>query len=85
MLQAAIENEIAEYIERFKDERDLRDRRLVVRNGSLPEREIVTGIGLLRVKQPRIYDKREGKAFTSKILPRYMRRVPSIDALVPVL
>jgi transposase-like protein len=85
MLQAAIENEIAEYIERFKDERDLRDRRLVVRNGSLPEREIVTGIGLLRVKQPRIYDKREGKAFTSNILPRYMRRVPSIDALVPVL
>ena len=85
MLQAAIENEIAEYIERFKDESDLRDRRLVVRNGSLPEREIVTGIGLLRVKQPRIYDKREGKAFTSNILPRYMRRVPSIDALVPVL
>jgi transposase-like protein len=85
MLQAAIENEIAEYIERFKDERDLRDRRLVVRNGSLPEREIVTGIGPLRVKQPRIYDKREGKAFTSNILPRYMRRVPSIDALVPVL
>lgn len=85
MLQAAIENEITEYIERFKDERDLRDRHLVVRNGSLPEREIVTGIGLLRVKQPRIYDKREGKAFTSNILPRYMRRVPSIDALVPVL
>ena len=85
MLQAAIENEITEYIERFKNERDLRDRRLVVRNGSLPEREIVTGIGPLRVKQPRIYDKREGKAFTSNILPRYMRRVPSIDALVPVL
>jgi transposase-like protein len=85
MLQAAIENEITEYIERFKDERDLRDRHLVVRNGSLPEREIVTGIGPLRVKQPRIYDKREGKAFTSNILPRYMRRVPSIDALVPVL
>ena len=85
MLQAAIENEITEYIERFKDERDLRDRHLVVRNGSLPEREIVTGIGPLRVKQPRIYDKREGKAFTSNILPRYMRRVPSIDALMPVL
>jgi len=85
MLQAAVENEITEYIERFKDERDLRDRRLVVRNGSLPEREIVTGIGPLRVKQPRIYDKREGKAFTSNILPRYMRRVPSIDALIPVL
>ena len=41
MLQAAIENEIAEYIERFKNETDSRNRRLVVRNGSLPERDIV--------------------------------------------
>ena len=85
MLQVAIENEIGEYIERFKGAKDIRGRRLVVRNGSLPEREIVTGIGLLEVKQPRIHDKREGEAFTSTILPRYIRRVPSIDALIPAL
>lgn len=85
MLQAAIENEVGEYIERFKDARDIRGRRLVVRNGSLPGREIVTGIGPLQVKQPRIHDKREGEAFSSDILPRYIRRVPSIDALIPVL
>jgi putative transposase len=85
MLQAAIENEVGEYIERFKEARDIRGRRLVVRNGSLPGREIVTGIGPLQVKQPRIHDKREGEAFSSGILPRYMRRVPSIDALIPVL
>ncbi len=34
---------------------------------------------------PRVHDKREGKAFRSAILPRYMRRAPSIDALIPAL
>lgn len=85
MLQAAIENEIAEYIERFKYEKDSANRRLVVRNGSLPARAIVTGIGPLRVQQPRVLDRREGESFTSNILPRYMRRVASIDALIPAL
>ena len=85
MLQAAIENEVAEYIERFRHERDTQGRRLVVRNGSLPQRAIVTGVGSLKVKQPRIHDKRAGETFTSAILPRYMRRVPSIDALIPFL
>lgn len=85
MLQAAIENEVAEYIDRFKTETDLQGHRLVVRNGSLPKREIITGIGPLPMKQPRIRDKRAGKYFTSNILPRYMRRVPSIDALIPFL
>ena len=85
MLQAAIENEVSEYIDRFKTETDLQGHRLVVRNGSLPKREIITGIGPLPMKQPRIRDKRAGKYFTSNILPRYMRRVPSIDALIPFL
>eukprot|EP01106_Pelomyxa_sp_JSP_P007992 TRINITY_DN22972_c0_g1_i1.p1 TRINITY_DN22972_c0_g1~~TRINITY_DN22972_c0_g1_i1.p1 ORF type:complete len:362 (-),score=26.49 TRINITY_DN22972_c0_g1_i1:43-1128(-) len=58
---------------------------MVVRNGSSPERDIITGIGPLTLRRPRINDKRKGEAFTSSILPRYMRRVPSIDTLVPVL
>jgi transposase-like protein len=37
------------------------------------------------VKQPRVRDKREGKSFTSAILPRYMRRVPSLNNLIPIL
>ncbi len=50
-----------------------------------PERSLVTGIGPLTVRQPRVHDKREGESFTSAILPRYMRRVPTIDKLLPVL
>lgn len=82
MLQSAIEIEVAEYIERLKTERNSRSRCLVVRNGFMPSREIVTGVGPLAVRQPRVRDKRAGETITSNILPRYMRRVPSVDALI---
>ena len=85
LLQAAIEHEIAEYIERCTHIKDDKGHRMVVRNGRLPERLLVTGVGPLKVRQPRVHDKREGESFTSSILPRYMRRVPTVDKLLPVL
>lgn len=85
MLQSAIENEVAEYIEVHAKIRDENGHRKIVRNGHLPQRELVTGIGAIKVSQPRINDKREEERFTSKILPPFMRRVPSIDALIPCL
>ena len=45
LLQAAIENEVIDYIQFHKDRRDEDGQRLVVRNGHLPEREIVSGVG----------------------------------------
>jgi transposase-like protein len=84
-LQQAIQNEVAEYLAKHGELRDERGRRLVVGNGSLPERELVTGIGKVRIRQPRVRDAREGERFTSRILPPYMRRVPSVDALIPAL
>ncbi len=85
MLQAAIEEEVAAYIEAHQDLRDEHGHRLVVRNGHMPEREVLTGAGPLTVKKPRVDDRREGQRFTSAILPPYMRRSPSIDALIPGL
>lgn len=85
LLQQAIENEVAEYLERFQGQTDGQGRRLVVRNGTLPARELVSGIGPLGIRQPRVRDRREGEDFSSNILPRYMRRVPSVDNLIPVL
>jgi len=85
LLQAAIENEVAEYVERFKELKNEKGHRMVVRNGSSPERMLATGVGSLKIRQPRVHDKREGASFTSSILPRYMRRVPTIDKLLPVL
>lgn len=85
MLQKAIEIEVAEYIERHTGIQQANGHRLVVRNGHLPERELVTGIGPVKVRQPRVNDRRRGRRFTSRILPPYMRRVPSIDVLIPCL
>lgn len=79
LLQAAIENEIIEYIQFHQDRRDEDGQRLVVRNGHLPEREIVSGVGPIKVRQPRVRH-RDGGQFSSAILPKYMRRTPSVDA-----
>ena len=39
----------------------------------------------MQVKQPRVNDKRPGQKFTSSILPPYMRKSPTLEALIPVL
>jgi hypothetical protein len=62
--------------------------REVVRNGHLPERSILTGIGPVRVKQPRVHDRRpaaEQERFSSKILPPYLRKTRSVEELIPWL
>ena len=86
MLQEAIEAEVADYLDRHQGERDARSgHRLVVRNGALPAREILSSLGPIPVEQPRVRDRREGRKFTSAILPPYLRRAPSLEALIPTL
>lgn len=85
MLQAALIAEADEVVRQFSHVLDEAGRRVVVRNGYLPEREVVTGVGPLPVKKPRVRDRSGERKFTSKILPSFMRRVPSVDALIPVL
>ena len=86
MLQRAIEAEVAEYTEKHQALIDSETgHRLVVRNGRMPAREIQSGMGPIGIQQPRVHDRRPGQKFTSHILPPYMRRVPSIEALVPIL
>lgn len=85
LLDLTIRDEVEAYIERHKDLRDEAGRRLVVRNGSLPERELASGLGPIPVRQPRVHDRRPGCRFTSAILPPYLRRLPTVDALIPAL
>jgi len=89
MLQLAMENEIAEFVAKHLELTDESGRKVVRRNGYMPAREILTGMGPLEIKQPRVDDRALGKyvqqRFTSNILPRYLRRIPSIDNLIPVL
>lgn len=85
MLQQAIENEVSEYLERHVHDRDEQGHRLVVRNGRLPQRQIMTSTGAVQIHQPRVHDQRPDQKFVSKLLPPYLRRTPSLDALVPAL
>jgi len=89
-LQAALEEEVDRFLQRFGQFRDLKGHRMAVRNGYLPERTILSGIGPLNIRQPRVDDRKlreaeGGEKFSSAILPRFMRRMPSIEGLIPVL
>ena len=83
MLMMALETEIAAYIGHHRNERDADGRRLVVRNGKAKSRAVICGAGTLKVRAPRVNDRRldeEGKRqrFTSQLLPPYMRRSPQV-------
>jgi len=89
MLQAALEAEIEDHISRYQAMVDESGKQAVVRNGYQPERTILTGAGPIPVRRPRVDDRlldTVGKErFTSRILPKFMRRAASIDTLIPVL
>jgi transposase-like protein len=91
MIATALEAEVADYIERFADERDEDGRRLVVRNGRARERKLTVGSGTVAVRAPRVNDRRvdedtgERQKFSSRILPAYARRSPKVNDVLPVL
>lgn len=90
LLAAALEAEVETYLAAYSHLRDESGHRQVVRNGHCPERSVQTPIGDVPVKRPRVNDRRtdaEGARirFTSQILPPYLRRSKSIEALLPWL
>src|SRR6201984_1172790 len=89
LLTQAVEAEVAEFLARHADLRTETGHRRVVRHGHLPEREIMTGIGPVAVRQPRVGDRAgtEGARmrYSTSILPRYARRSQSLEVLIPIL
>jgi transposase-like protein len=91
MIATALEAEVADYVERFADERDRDGKRLVVRNGRARERRVTVGSGTVAIRAPRVNDKRveedsgERQRFSSRILPAYARRSPKVNDVLPVL
>ena len=91
LLTQAVETEVAEFLAKHADLRTEDGRARIVRHGHLPEREVMTGIGPVAVRQPRVRD-READAesgerirFTPAILPPYARRSRSLEVLIPIL
>jgi len=91
LLAQAVEAEVADFLAKHVGLRTEDGRQRLVRHGHLPEREVMTGIGPVAVRQPRVRD-REAAAgdpgrirFTPGILPPYLRRSKSIETLLPIL
>jgi transposase-like protein len=91
LLAQAVEAEVAGFLAKHAECKTEDGRARIVRHGHLPEREVMTGIGPVPVKQPRVRDRGAtaddpGRIrFSPTILPPYMRRSKSIETLLPIL
>ena len=54
LLAQAVELEVTDFIGRYADLKTAAGRQRLVRHGHLPKREIMTGIGPVAVRQPRV-------------------------------
>lgn len=101
LLVQSIDSEVDDWIARHAAAKDACGRQAVVRNGHHPTRTLVTGIGPVEVRQPRVLDRRivgtndAGESidaagqpverFRSSILPPYLRKTKAIEELIPWL
>jgi putative transposase len=90
LLAQAVEAEAEAFLAEMRDLRLPDGRERLVRHGHGPERLVQTGIGPVPVRRVKLRDRGGGPdgariRFASTILPRWARRTPSLDALLPVL
>ena len=75
LIAEALDAELSATLAQFADYKGEACHRHVVRNGYLPEREGLTGIGPVSVQAPKIRDHSDARIkFTSALLPPYFRR-----------
>lgn len=86
VIQRAIEAELGQLLEDYANVKTLGGKQAVVRNGYLPERDILTGAGPVTVKVPKVRDRTgSGVKFNSAIVPPYVRKSPRVSAALPWL
>ena len=86
LLHDAVEAELATYLAEHAGERDARGRRYMVRNGYLPARALLTGLGEVPIRVPKTRDRAgRGRHFTSALLPPYIKRTASVERVLPWL
>ena len=86
IIRQAVEAELGAFLEEHADAHDARGRRAVVRNGYLPSREVLTGVGPVRVQVPRTRDRSgAGRCFRSELLPPYLKKTRRVEAVLPWL
>ena len=85
MIAEALQLEVDEHVHRMRQLRDEEAHALVVRTGRARERTLTLGAGVVKIRAPRVHDRRPGHCFSSRILPPYMRRSPRLEEALPVL
>ncbi len=90
ILSEALELEMEIFMKEYQSYRLSDGRQRVVRHGYHQDREIQTGIGSISVKVPRSKDRQSTSSeerirFSSKLIPPYLRKSKSIEALIPWL
>ena len=85
LIAKALQEEVNAYLSDTNETKNGNGNRLVVRNGVGKERTILPGTGEIKIKAPRVNDRRVGEKFTSSILPPYMRKCPNVESVLPIL
>jgi transposase-like protein len=86
LIRQAVEAELAELLAQYTHLTDAQGRAAVVRNGYLPQREILTGLGPVSVQVPKVRSRtQEPVTFRSSLVPPYVRRAKTVEAALPWL
>jgi transposase-like protein len=91
MLAAALEAEVAGYIEALAGKLDEEGHRLVVRNGHAEARTLTTAAGGIEIEAPRVDDRRvddetgQRCRFRSAIVPPWCRKSPKVAEVLPLM
>lgn len=86
LIEKAVEAELQLLLDQYANVTDLSGRQAVVRNGYLPERDILTGLGPVPVRVPKVRDRSgSGVKFNSALVPRYVRKAQRVEAALPWL
>jgi len=80
----ALEAELYELLGQFSNVLTLEGKPAIVRNGYLPERSILTAVGPVPVKVPKVRDRNGlGVRFNSNLVPSYIRKSTRMTAAIP--
>ena len=86
LIQKAIEVEVQELLAEYGNVKMLGGQRAVVRNGYLPAREVLTAVGNIEVRVPKVRDRSgAGVKFNSALVPPFVRRSQRLSAALPWL
>lgn len=85
MIERIYLEEVEAFLDRTASIVDANGHKLVVRNGWSKERTIQTSSGNIKLKLPRVDDRKSPERFVSKILPPFVRKTPTVETLIVVL